>query len=566
MQRALRVMVEKHRLQRYDPSIPRLGKREHLKEFGDLLLHQHQEKDTDNAFDNNEMLLKAEKQFMEAAKNNDVESMKVVGRGLNVNAKNVNDRTALHYAVAGKNKEAVQFLLQRRIKVDQKDRFGMASIHLAAWFGSLEILKLLVQAGAEQKVENEDGLNIMHCAALNNHTDIVEYIINDLQMKELDKEDNSGNRAFGLAAENGCVDMLEMLLEQYNMDTMKPNLVVPLPLSLPPGLPPSHQAGDTPLHLAASNGHLDAVHLLLLHFDTRDEANAEGETALYQAIDNGHEECALTLLKAGCEPNVFMDKSSVLHPVSERGDTGFVQLLLEYKADTNARNQDQEAPLHLAVKNNHIPVIHCLLTAGCDVNAINKRSQTALHVAADLAKIDVVEMLLKAEFDQTIQDKQGKTVLGVAARADEAIIVDMIIKAERYYAWRKANPELNEPVYSQFPLTFKPDHRVETKQFRSMVWRLAYELLKPADWKRLAEHWGFTTMQMSAIEQQWTGQHSYKEHGNRMLLVWLHGAELAGTSPAKELYQALVSTGNSKAADKIRMEEDKDKSKNCNIS
>lgn len=34
-------------------------------------------------------------------------------------------------------------------------QFGVAPIHLAAWFGSLNILKLLVQAGAEQKVENE---------------------------------------------------------------------------------------------------------------------------------------------------------------------------------------------------------------------------------------------------------------------------------------------------------------------------------------------------------------------------------------------------------------------------
>lgn len=33
-----------------------------------------------------------------------------------------------------------------------------------------------------------------------------------------------------------------------------------------------------------------------------------------------------------------------------------------------------------------------------------------------------------------------------------------------------------------------------------------------------------------------------------MLLIWLHGAELAGMSPAKELYHALISTGNSKAA------------------
>lgn len=99
-----------------------------------------------------------------------------------------------------------------------------------------------------------------------------------------------------------------------------------------------------------------------------------------------------------CVWTLFKGKSSVLHPVSERGDTSFVQLLLGYKADTNARNQvekmvffffsptrfpalfyicvryfqDQEAPLHLAVKNNHIPVIHCLLTAGCDINATDK--------------------------------------------------------------------------------------------------------------------------------------------------------------------------------------------------
>lgn len=96
-------------------------------------------------------VLQAEKQFMAAAKKNDVETMKMLSRGLNFNAKNVvkrsastlnicdcvkaanklacfpqYDRTALHYAVAGKNKEAVQFLLQRRIRVDQRDRVGLS--------------------------------------------------------------------------------------------------------------------------------------------------------------------------------------------------------------------------------------------------------------------------------------------------------------------------------------------------------------------------------------------------------------------------------------------------------
>ncbi|XP_072520865.1 uncharacterized protein ankdd1b isoform X3 [Salminus brasiliensis] len=546
---ALKDRIMKHPMLKKENLNPKTWmKSEHVKGFTDFILQK--EPEADASFDNVEMLLEIEKEYMEAAKRNDVETMKQLGRGVNVNAKNVHNRTALHYAVAFKNVEAVDVLLRRRAKLDLQDKHGLTAIHLAAWFGSLEILKLLVQGGADQRIENMHGMNMMHCAAVNDHTEIVEYIVDDLQMRELDKEDQHGNRPFAVAAEHGCVKMLQMLMEEhYNMATMEEN-----------------QNGDTPLHLAAKNGQLEAVQLLLDNFEIRNETNHAGETALYLAADENHEECVLALLEAGCDPNIFtsstdwrndtdydtagsvcsQNRISPLHAVSEKGFVSVVKHLVDNGADMNYQNQHLQTPFHLAVKNFYIPVIHTLLVSGCDTDITDHLGQTALHIAAELGKVDVVEMILKTGVNMEIKDRQGKTALGVAARADIVIVVDMIIKAERYFSWLRTNPGANEILHDEFPLTFKLDHRSETKQVRGVMWKLAYSLLKKNEWKKLAQHWGFTEQQVAAIEEQWTGPNSYQEHGNRMLLIWLHGVTVAQQSPGRELYQGLIAVGNTK--------------------
>ncbi|KAI5088324.1 ankyrin repeat and death domain-containing protein 1B isoform X2, partial [Silurus meridionalis] len=520
---------------------------EHVKDFTDFVLQKEPEADRD--FDHVEMLLETEKEFMEAAKRNDVETMKLLGRAVNVNAKNVHNRTALHYAVACKQTEAVDHLLRRRAKLDFQDKHGVTAVHLAAWFGSLEILKLLVQGGADQRIENNEGMNMMHCAAVNDHIDIVAYIVDDLQMRELDKEDQHGNRPFAVAAEHGCVRMLQMLMEEpYKMATMEEN-----------------QKGDTPLHLAAKNGQLGAVQLLLDCFEVRNEVNNAGETPLYLAADGAHEDCVLALLEAGCDPNITTtNKISPLHSVCEKGYMPVVKLLVDHGAQMNIQNQHLQTPYHLAVKNCYTTVIGFLLESGCDTDITNHLGQTALHIAAELAKVEVIEVILKAGVNMEIKDRQGKTALGVAARADAVIIVDMIIKAERYFCWKKV--KTNEDLHDEFLLTFKPDHRAETKQVRNMLWNMAYKLLGKNEWKKLAEHWAFTEEQIAAIEEQWTGPNSYQEHGNRMLLIWLHGVLASQQSPAKELYQGVIAIGNIKMAEKLRLEGEDNTKQKCDIS
>lgn len=172
-------------------------------------------------------------------------------------------------------------------------------------------------------------------------------------------------------------------------------------------------------------------------------------------------------------------------------------------------------------------------------------------MAADLGNVELVEVLLKSGCNLKTMDKHGKTALAMASRSHHALIVDMIIKAERYYAMKQTHlaHSANGP---DFNVSFKQDHSIQTKQIRSSLWNLAYNQLKPREWKKLAVLWKFTDEQIKAIEEQWTGKKSYKEHGNRMLLIWLHGTLVAHQNPVKHIYEDLVEAGFQPLAEKIR--------------
>ncbi|XP_010137330.1 PREDICTED: ankyrin repeat and death domain-containing protein 1B [Buceros rhinoceros silvestris] len=495
-------------------------------------------------------VLPDEREFQYAAKMNNLETMeKLFKKNVDINAVDTLKRTAFHFAVARSHISAVDFLLHHKARLDMADQHGLTVIHLAAWTGNLDIMRKLVKAGADQKAKNEEGMNVLHFAVQNNSVKIVDYFLQDLHLNDLNKPDGKGKKPFLLASEKGHVDMINNLITLKLFTSEK------------------DKEGNTALHLAAKNGHSEVVKILLEQWEKINDTNQNGETPFYLSVEGGHEKCAELLLEAGSDINVLtQNNSSALQIAIQNGHLSLVTFLIGKNIDLVPKPEQKNSPLHLAVINNHLPVVKSLLDANHDINSLNHRQETPLHLAADLGNVELVEVLLKAGCDLKTVNKHGKTALAVASRSNHALIVDMIIKAERYYATRKEHPaHCNDG--SDFGLSFKQDHSTQTKQIRSSLWNLAYNQLKPQEWKKLALFWKFTDGQIKAIEEQWTGKKSYKEHGNRMLLIWLHGILLVCQNPVKHIYEDLVEAGLQPLAEKIRSASSTDmESRKCTIS
>ena len=102
------------------------------------------------------------------------------------------------------------------------------------------------------------------------------------------------------------------------------------------------------------------------------------------------------------------------------------KLLIDKKADVNAKTKeyistkfgktlssptisipDQSTPLHVAVLNNYIKTAKLLIDKKADVNAKNSRGHTPLHLVSDA---EIAKLLIENGADVNAKDNKGQTV------------------------------------------------------------------------------------------------------------------------------------------------------------
>ncbi|CAH1270802.1 DAPK1 [Branchiostoma lanceolatum] len=130
----------------------------------------------------------------------------------------------------------------------------------------------------------------------------------------------------------------------------------------------------------------------------------------YTAVEEGDVGTVRRGLEAGVDVRVkrkwggLGDQTS-LHVASEHGQTEAAELLIEYKADVNARDESQFTPLHLAAFWGHTGTCELLIRHGADVTERARLQSTSLHLAALKGHTGTCELLIRHGADVTARSK-----------------------------------------------------------------------------------------------------------------------------------------------------------------
>ncbi len=122
----------------------------------------------------------------------------------------------------------------------------------------------------------------------------------------------------------------------------------------------------------------------------------DGFTPLHFACFFGQEETARCLLNCGAEVNVASRnpmKVMPLHSAAAGHNLRIVQMLLEHKADPNAKQQAGWTPLHAAAQHGDQEMLELLLKYDADPSIANEAGVTAAQLAREKGHVELLRRL-----------------------------------------------------------------------------------------------------------------------------------------------------------------------------
>lgn len=319
--------------------------------------------------------------------------------GVDVNTRDDEGRTALHYAVMHNLPHAVKALIEKGANVNSVDSKGNSVLHLVR-FANKDIAEALLKAGADVTAVDKNNETPLHHAA--RMGEINKEVVNALIAA---KADVYAKRTDG---ETPLINLLDKLtLDEVKKFITKENINEVLWKG---------SSKTTYLYQAPSSGSLEVVEYLLSM--GADINGLEGCRPLIAALKNPNPKVLERLLEEqGLDAktkdealreaaNLNNDSKIVNDPVI--GEK--VKALIDAKADLTATNSYDQTPLHIAAIIGTGRTMQQLIKAGANVKAVDKEGKTPLHHLLKRGTgAGLVTIFLEAGADLYAADNDGKT-------------------------------------------------------------------------------------------------------------------------------------------------------------
>ncbi|MFT4176685.1 MAG: ankyrin repeat domain-containing protein [Luteolibacter sp.] len=223
--------------------------------------------------------------WFRACRSNDVEALKkFLAGGFSDQTRDDQGNVALHHAAGSGAEKTAEFLLNRRLPIDERNADQRTPLMVAVMEKQAEMVRYLLRQGADPKAKDKDGYSPLMLAvkagSANCVSELASYTREDL------------DNALLLAAMEGQNDVIDALTN-YGASVYA-----------------RMEDGRTPLMIAAENGHLEAVKLLRDLGSSRFTTDSDGKTAADLARESGYEPIAEYLLSDPSDSELSLESDA----------------------------------------------------------------------------------------------------------------------------------------------------------------------------------------------------------------------------------------------------------------
>ncbi|MCY4176965.1 MAG: ankyrin repeat domain-containing protein, partial [Endozoicomonadaceae bacterium] len=159
--------------------------------------------------------------LMGLARTNKIQIIKfLIDLGVDINAQNDNNTTALICAVTAQNAEAVDLLLYNNANVNIQDGDGNTALIYAATGETKEITQLLLAKQANTDIQNKQGNTALICAVRLQRTETVKLLL--ASGANIYIKNNDGDTAESCAGKTKNSEVIQLLVE-YDSSVRRQN-------------------------------------------------------------------------------------------------------------------------------------------------------------------------------------------------------------------------------------------------------------------------------------------------------------------------------------------------------